>query len=96
VLERTPARLAAPRLEALLRAKRRQIPQVRVRHQDDVAARPAVTAVRSAPRHVLLTTEVQAAVTAAAGLNVNLRPVLEHAGTLAPDVIPFGWKLRDG
>jgi len=45
---------------------------------------------------VLLTTEVQAAVTAAAGLNVNLRPVLEHAGRLAPDVIPLDWELRDG
>jgi len=33
---------------------------------------------------VLFTAEVQAAVTAAAGLNVNLRSVLEHAGTLAP------------
>jgi hypothetical protein len=80
MLERTPARLAATRLEPLLRAKRGQIPQVRVRNQDDVAARPAVTAVRSAPRHMLFTTEVQAAVTAASGLNVNLRSVLEHAG----------------
>jgi hypothetical protein len=41
---------------------------------------------------------VQAAVTAAAGLNVNLRSVLEHAGTLAP-VDPRSaddWELRDG
>jgi hypothetical protein len=85
VLQRTPARLTATRLEALLRAKRGQIPQVRVRYQDDVAARPAVTAVRPAPRHMLFTTEVQTAVTTAAGLNVNLRSVLEHAGTLAPE-----------
>ena len=84
MLERAAARLTAARLEALLRAKRGQIAQVRVRDEDDVAARPAVTAVRSALRHVLLTTEVQAAVTAAARLNVNLRSVLEHAGTLAP------------
>jgi hypothetical protein len=34
---------------------------------------------------MLFTTEVQTAVTTAAGLNVNLRSVLEHAGTLAPE-----------
>ncbi len=49
-----------------------------VREQDDAAAVTAVAAVGPALGHVGLAAEGHAAVTAAAALDVDLRPVLEH------------------
>src|SRR5262245_9871481 len=64
------------------RAKRREIAEVGVCHQDDVAARPAVTAVRPALRHVLLAPQVDAAVAAAPRLHLDAGAVLEHVDLL--------------
>jgi hypothetical protein len=56
----------------------REIAERRVRDEDDIAAVAGVTAVRAALRNEFLATERQAAVAAAAGLDVKLRAVAER------------------
>jgi hypothetical protein len=58
--------------------QRGEIPQRRVRDEDDVAAVAAVAAVGAALRDVLLAAERQAAVAAATGLQVKLCAVGER------------------
>src|SRR5262249_43773400 len=64
----------------------RQVAEVRVRDEDDVAAGPAVAAVRPALRHVLLAAEADRAVSPASGLHLDARPVVEHAVRRAQSV----------
>ena len=81
VLQRTAAAAAAARLDALIRAERRQIAEVVIRDEHDVAARTAVAAVRSSLRNVLLAAEREAAVAAATRLHVKSDAVVEHQRT---------------
>jgi hypothetical protein len=78
VFERAAAGSAARRLDMLIRTKCRQIPEVVISDEHDVAARTTVAAVRSSLRDVLLPAERETAVTAAAGLNVESDAVVEH------------------
>jgi hypothetical protein len=59
-------------------AEGREIAQRGIGDHDDVAAASTVPAVGPALGDVLLAPEAQAAVTAAAGLDVDLRPVVER------------------
>jgi hypothetical protein len=73
------SRAALAPLEPLLRPERRQVAQVGVCDQHDVAAGPAVAAVRPALGHVLLAPKAERSVPASPGLHVNAGPVVEHA-----------------
>jgi hypothetical protein len=79
VLQRAAAGLAAAGAVTALRAEGREVAQVGIGNKDDVAARPSVTTVGPTLGHVLLATEVQAAVTASTRLHVDAGAVLEHA-----------------
>jgi hypothetical protein len=81
VLQRSAAAAAAARPDVLIRPERRQIAEIVIRDQDDVAARTAVAAVRPAFRNMLLPAERQAAVATAAGLHVKPDAVVEHQRT---------------
>src|SRR6266542_4422287 len=65
-------------LDVLVRPEPRQLAQVRVRHEHDVAAGAAVAAVGAALRDVLLPPERKPPVTAPAGLHVDAGAVVEH------------------
>ena len=78
VLQRTAAASAAAGLDVLIRAKRRQIAEVVIRDEHDVAARAAVAAVRPSLGNVLLPAKGEAAVAAAARLHVDSDAVVEH------------------
>ena len=78
MLQRAAARLAVPGLVAPLDTKRRQIAQIGVRDQDDVASGPAVATVGATLRDVLLTAEVQTPVAAAARLDADLSSIVKH------------------
>ena len=65
-------------LKCDLRRKRLEIAQRVVAHEHDVAAAAAVAAVRPALGHVRLAAEAEAAVAAAAGLDVDACAIL-HA-----------------
>ena len=78
VLQRAAAATTALRFEALIRPKARQIAQVRLRDEHDVAAGTAVPAVRTALGHVLLAAEREPAVTAAPRLHVDACAIVEH------------------
>ena len=62
-----------------LRAEGREIAQIGVGNEDDVAAAAAVAAVRPALGHELLAPEAEAAVAAAARLDANADAIVEHA-----------------
>ena len=79
VLARAAAVAAALRVEDRLGAERREVAQVRVGDDDDVAAAAAVAAVRPAFGHELLAAEAEAAVTAAARLDADACAIVEHA-----------------
>ena len=83
VLQRAAARLTAACLVAPLHAERGQIAQIRIGDQNDVASGPAVATIGAALGDVLLTTEVQAPVAAAARLDVDSSSIVEHVPTLA-------------
>ena len=83
MLQRAAAGLAAACLVAPLHPERGQIAQVLIGNQHDVSSGPAVATVGAALGDVLLTPEVQAAVAAAAGLDVDSRSIVEHGPTLA-------------
>src|ERR1700730_15550505 len=83
VLQRAAARFTAARLVASLHTKGGQIAQIGVRYQYDVPSGPTVATIGPALGDVLLTTEVQASVAAAACLNINLSSIVEHTSTLA-------------
>jgi hypothetical protein len=70
---------AARCAEALVRTKLRQIAEIGVGPDDDVAAVAAVAAVRPASRNVFLATKGDRTVAAAAGGYVDLRAVVEQA-----------------
>src|SRR5205085_10533951 len=82
VLERAAPRLTAAGLERLARAERREVAEIRVGDEHDVAAGAPVTAVGPPFRHVLLAPEVQAAVAAATRLNADAGAVMEHRSLL--------------
>ena len=69
---------AALTLEVRCVAELRQVAEIARRDQGHIAAVPAVTAVRSATRHVLLAPEADAAVAAATALHVDRGAVGEH------------------
>src|SRR5205814_9876631 len=96
VLQRTAAGLAVPRPEPAPRAKRREVAQVGVGDQDDVAAGAAVAAVGAALRDVLLAAEVQAPVAAATRLHADAGAVVEHACLVAGAVDFDEAALADG
>jgi hypothetical protein len=79
VLQRAAARFAPSRGKPPTASKRREIAQIGIRDEDDVAAAAAVTAVGTALRDMLLTPEVEAAVAAAPRLHVNAGAVVKHA-----------------
>ena len=79
VLARPASAAAAPGREPAPRAEGRQVAQIRVRGEHDVAAAPSVTAVGSALRHVFLPAEAERAVTAAPRLHVDAGAIREHA-----------------
>jgi hypothetical protein len=66
---------ATTRAQTLDAAQRGQVAQRGIGADDDIASPAAVTSVRAAPRHVLLATEAEPAVAAAAGLDANLDAV---------------------
>ncbi len=74
--ERALAVAAALGLEVRAPAEALQVPERVVAHEHDVATAPAVAAVGAALGHVRLAAEAQAAVAAAAGLDVNARSIL--------------------
>jgi hypothetical protein len=78
VLEGSAAGIASAGLEPAAPPEAGEVAEVRVRNEDDVAAGAAVAAVGPALRDVLLTAEVQAAVTPATRLHVDARAVVEH------------------
>ncbi len=78
VLAGAAAVAAAAALERAFAAKAREVAQIRVGDEHDVAAAAAVTAVGAAFRDVLLAPEAQRAVTAAPRLHVNAGAVAEH------------------
>ena len=59
-------------------AKRRQVAQIRIGDEDDVASRAAVAAVRTAARHVLLAPEAERAVSTTPGDRDDAGAVVEH------------------
>ena len=65
-------------LDVLVRTERREVAEIGVGEQHDVAAGPAVSAVRSTLGHVLLATEREAAVAAPPRLHVDAGTVVEH------------------
>ena len=69
---------AALRLEAGAAVEEAEVAQVRVGHEDDVAAVAAVAAVGAALRHELLAAEAERAVAAAAAPDADPRAVVEH------------------
>ena len=69
---------AAPRAQPLAVAEHRQVAEIRVGDEHDVGAAAAVAAVRAALRHVRLAAEAERAVTAAARLDVDASPIVEH------------------
>ena len=69
---------AARSAEVTLSAEVREVAQVSIRLEDDVATVPPVTAVRPALRHVLLTAEADCTVAAAARLDVDACAIREH------------------
>ena len=68
-----------PALNTVFAAERREVAQIRVGDEHDVAAAAAVAAVRAALRHVLLAPEAEAAVAAAARLHLDAGAIVEHA-----------------
>jgi hypothetical protein len=72
------ARAALASLEALLRPEAREVAQVGVRDEHDVAAGAAVAAVRAALGHVLLPPEAERAVAPATRLHVDAGAIREH------------------
>src|SRR5206468_12478253 len=78
VLQCAAAAAAATRLDVLMRAERRQIAKAVVRDENNVATGAAVAAVRPSFRDVLLPAEGEAAVAAAARLNMESNAVVEH------------------
>ena len=86
-LERLPVGAAAQRslpvatsfgLEMRATPECLEVAQRVVAHQHDISAAPTVAAVRAALGHIGLSTEAQAAVPAAAGLDVNTCAVLHE------------------
>jgi hypothetical protein len=78
VLVRPAPVAAAAGLEAPTDAEAREIPERWIRHEDNVTPRPSVTAVRPTLRHVLLTPEGEASVTAPSGLHMDACSIVEH------------------
>ena len=78
VLVRAAAAPAAAALDPLVRAKAREVAQVGVRDEHDVATLAPVAAVGSALRHELLAPKRQRAVAAAPRLHVDASLVVEH------------------
>src|SRR5690606_2167057 len=72
------ARLAALGAEVLLVLEGDQRVEVRVHAEVDIAAVPAIAAVRPAEGHVLLSPETDRPVAAIAGFDVDLRPRSEE------------------
>src|SRR5207302_11144306 len=83
VLQRTAAGPAVPGPKPAPCPKRREVAQVGIGNQDDVAAGAAVASVRAALRDMLLAAEVQAAVAAATRLHADAGAVVEHACLVA-------------
>ena len=78
VLSSPRARPAAAGLELRLRPERRQVAEILVRDEHDVAAAAAVAAVGPALRHVLLAPEAQASVAAAARQHLDAGAIVEQ------------------
>jgi hypothetical protein len=78
VLQRAAAASAAACLDVLIRPEGRQIAEVVIRDEHDVAARAAVAAVGPSLGNVLLAAEREASVAAATRLDVNSDAVVEH------------------
>src|SRR6478672_9000604 len=78
VLAGTAAVCAARRLDQATALQRREVAQRGIREQHDVAAVAAVATVRAALGHELLAAEAETAVSALAGLDVDLGAVAEH------------------
>jgi hypothetical protein len=78
VLSAPPPRLAAPCLEHALRPQRREIAQIVIGDQEDVAPAAPVAAVRPALGDELLPAERKPAVAATSGLHRDAGPIVEH------------------
>src|SRR5262249_43555971 len=83
---RSATRAASSCAEQLTALGRRQVAQLGVRDEGDVAAATAVAAVRPALRHVRLAAKAQRAVTAATRLDADARAVVEHGAPRATSV----------
>jgi hypothetical protein len=83
VLQRAAAGLTTAGLVTPLHPKGRQIAEIRIRDENDIASRPAVATVGATLGDVLLAAEVQAPVAASARLDVDLSSIVEHTRTLA-------------
>ena len=81
---RARAVTAALRLEFVFVAEGKQGVRARVNAEDHTAAAPAVAAVRSARRHILLAAEGDRAVSAVARLQFNFCLVDKHGQTSSP------------
>ena len=82
VLARAAAGLAPARLEPRPRPQGREVAQPRVGDEHDVTAAAAVPSVGPALRHVLLATEGEAAVAAAARQRLDAGAVVKHGSSL--------------
>ncbi len=76
--EPAAAAAAAGRLDPLIGAEAGEIAPLRIRHQHDVAPRPAVATVRPTLRHELLAPKVNRTVTATACLDKEFGAIVEH------------------
>jgi hypothetical protein len=76
---------ATARTEDLHSLVRRQIAERAVRDHYDVAAAPAVATVGTALRHELLPPKAETAITAPAGLDVDLGAIVEHGSVRSLD-----------
>ena len=81
VLERAAPVPAAAGLHALIRPERREVTQILLGDEHDVAAGAAVAAVRTAFRDVLLAAKREAAVAAPPRLHVDAGAIVEHGAT---------------
>jgi hypothetical protein len=81
VLRLAPTVTAALTLEAALALEVREVTEVGVRKEDDVAAVAAVAAVRAALRHVLLAAEAERAVAAATASHLDAGAIVEDGSS---------------
>jgi len=81
VLQRAAPVAAAAGLHALIRPERREVTQILLGEENDIAAGTPVAAIRTAFRNVLLAAKREAAVATPPRLHVDAGAIVEHGAT---------------